>query len=123
MEEGNTPCVVDVKFDSYYVEPSDRKKIPFTMRGFMYNHNLFNKIRCLYWWMLSKERLSFNEWLDEPIPYVVEWEDNFDTIKDEEIMVQVDEELYNQLVEDYGENWEEKMQSLIDKELENEKKN
>ena len=53
---------------------SETRKIRLTRRNTFY-HGISGKVKCIYYWLKfrkDKKKVSFSEWLDEPVAYKVE---------------------------------------------------
>ena len=68
----NIPAI-DLKMVTVEIK-SQTRKVKITRRSIFY-HGITGRIKCIYYWLKFREdkrKVSFSEWLDEPVAYSVE---------------------------------------------------
>ena len=73
MKQENKIPELDLVLETVEIK-SKTRKINLTRRSIFYK-GVKGKLQCLYYWLrfrMEKKKMSFGEWLDEPVAYKVE---------------------------------------------------
>jgi hypothetical protein len=73
MKQENKIPELDLVLETIEIN-SETRKIRLTRRNTFY-HGITGKAKCIYYWLKfrkEKRKVSFSEWLDEPVAYKVE---------------------------------------------------